>query len=780
MAILRAMRIRHFSFILALLPGLARAEGPTYHWPLDARPALTSTFGEYRNGRFHAGIDLKTWGQEGFPARAVDDASVVRVRTSPWGYGRAVYLKLRDGRTALYAHLSAFAPPIAERVEAEQERRGAYSVDLFLKEGEIPIKRGQIVGFSGSSGVGMPHLHFELRDEAERPVNALEHGFSVADSIPPTIRALALIPLDASALVNGGRDPYPFKAQWDQGRGRYLSPGRVLVSGPVGVAADVFDQADASASENRLAPYRLRLFADDAMAFEVTYSGFSYDENHLVDLDRNFALARRGAGRFHNLYRARGNRLPLYGGFQEGDGVLRAGVASDGPGIPLRPGPHLLRIVAEDIRGNRSEAEVEILVNAPPEVRKAGPPRIMRGMRGNAVGVYAQTCDADGDSLTVFFEDSVDEGQTWRTSLWMKVESGTTVGTGNRSGAEPLPLRDLIHRIRVTDPWGLEASLTYSPFGISVADTATFSCTPTIYPDFALVRVGSDRVLRTPPHATVAWPNARLDTLVVRETGLRSWEVVVPFDSTVNGDVTVTVFGTLPDGAFGRRVLTLTQQTVTPSSGGAVRSSDGMAEARFAPRRVYAPLFARAEAVQAEGRPDLPPVGAAYRFTPDDVPFDGRAELILRYPAGFDRPQKLGLYRQLEGGGWRFLDNRLDAKAGTVSAGVSAFSTFGLLLDETPPVIADLRPASGSKKTDRRPLLSATIRDAGAGIWREEDIALTLDGRRLISEYDPDKETVTARPKRPLRPGRHRLEVQVRDICGNEARAVSAFVIEVK
>ncbi|MBI2952491.1 M23 family metallopeptidase, partial [bacterium] len=552
------MRIKHFAFILALLPGLARAEEPAYHWPLDARPALTSTFGEYRNSRFHAGIDLKTWGQEGFPAFAVDDGSVIRVRTSPWGYGRAVYLKLRDGRTALYAHLSAFAPPIAERVETEQERRGAYSVDLSLKEGEIPVKRGQVMGFSGSSGVGMPHLHFELRDEAERPVNALEHGFSVADSIPPTIRALALIPLDASALVNDGRDPYPFKVQWDQGRGRYLSPGKVLVSGPIGVASDIFDQADASASENRLAPYRLRLLADDAMAFEVTYSGFSYSENHLVDLDRNFVLARRGAGRFHNLYRARGNRLPLYGGYREGDGVLHAGVASDGHGIPLKPGPHLLHVVAEDIQGNRSEAEIEVLVNAPPEARGGG----LRWISWeNVFGMNAQAWDADGDSLNVVFERSVDEGETWRTDLQTQVASGTEVDSGDRRQEEHLPTRDLIYRMRATDPWGLEASRTYAPFRISVVDTATFVCTPTTYPDFALIRVETDRILRTAPQVTVTWPNARSDTLVVRETGLRSCEVVVPFDSTVSGDVTVTVLGHRPPTGSESRTLPLPRQT---------------------------------------------------------------------------------------------------------------------------------------------------------------------------------------------------------------------------
>ena len=430
MAILRTMRIQHFSFILALLPGLARAGEPAYHWPLDARPALTSTFGEYRTGHPHAGLDLKTWGQEGFPVFAVDDGYVARVSASPWSYGRAIYVKLRDGRTTLYAHLSGFAPPIADRVEAEQERRGAYSVNLFLNAGEISVRRGQTLGFSGSSGVGMPHLHFELWDTAERRVNPLEYGFRVVDTIPPVIQALALAPLNASSLVEGGHDPYPFKVQWDQSRGGYLSPKQVLVHGLIGVAADVFDQADSSASTNRLASYRLRLLVDGAEAFQTTYSAFSFSDRHQVDLDRNFALARGGAGRFHNLYRAKGNRLPLYGGYREGDGVLRAGVESDGHGIPLKPGPHLLRVVAEDIQGNRSEAEVEVLVNAPPEARKGG---LRMVMWGNVFGINAKAHDADGDSLAVVFERSVDEGQTWRTDVQTRVASGTEVDSGDRS-----------------------------------------------------------------------------------------------------------------------------------------------------------------------------------------------------------------------------------------------------------------------------------------------------------------------------------------------------------
>ena len=122
------------SLILVVLCGAIAVADEAYHWPMDAKPALTSTFGEYRPGRFHAGLDLKTWGREGYPVNAVLDGYIWRIRTSPWGYGRAVYIKLKDGRTAVYAHLSKFVPAITAIVEAEQDRRGTYSVNLFLKE----------------------------------------------------------------------------------------------------------------------------------------------------------------------------------------------------------------------------------------------------------------------------------------------------------------------------------------------------------------------------------------------------------------------------------------------------------------------------------------------------------------------------------------------------------------------------------------------------------------------------------------------------------------------
>ncbi|MCY4352990.1 MAG: M23 family peptidase, partial [Gemmatimonadetes bacterium] len=68
------LRLSAISCIILSLFTTAHTEN--YHWPMDAPPALTSTFGEYRGGRLHAAIDLKTWGKEGYPVTAIADGYV--------------------------------------------------------------------------------------------------------------------------------------------------------------------------------------------------------------------------------------------------------------------------------------------------------------------------------------------------------------------------------------------------------------------------------------------------------------------------------------------------------------------------------------------------------------------------------------------------------------------------------------------------------------------------------------------------------------------------------
>ncbi|HEX7878087.1 MAG TPA: M23 family peptidase, partial [Candidatus Eisenbacteria bacterium] len=137
--------------LLLLVPTGVRGADRGYHAPIAATCPVSSSFGEYRANHFHGGLDFSTSGEVGLPIHAIADGWVWRVRASGSGYGRALYVRLADGRTQVTAHQSRFAPAIAAFVAAAQESLDRYEVDLSPGEGRLPVKRGEIIAWSGES-----------------------------------------------------------------------------------------------------------------------------------------------------------------------------------------------------------------------------------------------------------------------------------------------------------------------------------------------------------------------------------------------------------------------------------------------------------------------------------------------------------------------------------------------------------------------------------------------------------------------------------------------------
>jgi len=123
-------------------------------------------------GRLHAGVDIAA--PQGAPVAVAADGVVTRAGESPT-YGRFVEVKHAEGLTTLYAHMAAIAPRIAS---------GA------------AVKAGTAVGRIGSSGTSTgPHLHFEIRDVKDRPMNPalfLGRQFAEAEDLP--LRAARHVP----------------------------------------------------------------------------------------------------------------------------------------------------------------------------------------------------------------------------------------------------------------------------------------------------------------------------------------------------------------------------------------------------------------------------------------------------------------------------------------------------------------------------------------------------------------------------------------------------------
>ena len=146
----------------------ARGQHPApeeYIYPIrDVEGLYSANFGEMRPAHFHAGIDIKTDGAEGNPLVAVADSYVSRVSLGAYGYGRAVYLTLHNGTTAVYGHLQRFRKDIEGRVREERHARRSNSANLWFGPDTWPVKQGDVIGYVGTTGISTgPHLHYEFR-----------------------------------------------------------------------------------------------------------------------------------------------------------------------------------------------------------------------------------------------------------------------------------------------------------------------------------------------------------------------------------------------------------------------------------------------------------------------------------------------------------------------------------------------------------------------------------------------------------------------------------------
>ena len=244
--------------------------------PLEVPLILAGNFGEMRSNHFHSGLDIKTQQREGLRVIAPADGFVSRIKVAHFGYGKALYITHPNGYTTVYGHLQNFSPEIEAYVKKQQYEQESFEVEFFPNAEILPITKGSLIAYTGNTGgSGGPHLHFEIRDKEERPMNPMLFGFDIKDTTKPVISSLYAFPLDENATVNRANSKQklrliPLKT------GGYNAES-IEAFGNIGFGIETTDRQDLAANANGV--FNIQTFLNGNQNFEVDFSVFSFDES---------------------------------------------------------------------------------------------------------------------------------------------------------------------------------------------------------------------------------------------------------------------------------------------------------------------------------------------------------------------------------------------------------------------------------------------------------------------------------------------------------------------
>lgn len=707
-----------------------------YIWPTDGGFKTTSSFGEFRRMHFHGGVDIGTGSTTGFRVYAMRDGFVARISVSPVGYGKMLYVRHADGYYTTYAHLERFNVEIDARVQRMQRLLERYPVTIECTPDEFPVRKGDIIAYTGETGVGSPHLHFEIRDPNLDPINpmlALHHH--VKDDIPPVIYRLSLTPLDEHTLINGDWKTRIYQAK-AVAKGRFNIGEPIQVSGRVGFAIQARDRSNASWFRHGV--YGHDLYIGDSLICSTRLDRVPGPMSHQIGLYYDWNLLHRGRGRFERLYANSPSTLQIYNPRGPSSGIV------DSEGFP--DGRHRYRIVTHDFHGNISEVSGSIVFNHPPRF----------------------DLEEGEDQLRLHFEnfDNVTRIHLYTRKLGMQSWSHHSlvpkiVGDDGAVTIPLTPARYDVVKVVAENPWKTLSLPRFHFIRKPEAPPARVRLEQEFDDEFVRVVLSTDGVFTSAPTVYVYEGDSR------RVITMHNWDI-----NTCAG-----TFRPLETYSGTRRIVAQAEvngkealahsevdiHPIVPGTSGTVVIGGGALELAYEPLSVFKTLFLRVEKRADNGE-------ETYMLHPGHTVLNGGLTVRARVDPSLRNPVLL------HGGGSseELLATTVDEHTGTMAGRLTR--TIGDLFvasDVTPPSISRLhitRPAS------RTPVITFSFSDDLAGVDYHE-LKVYINGRFIIPEIDGEDRRVVCTVAEPLEAGTHNLTIIARDRVGNTRTVEQEFSI---
>jgi len=330
-------------------------EYQNYHSPLGIPLILASNFGELRPNHFHMGVDFKTKGKTGYNLYSIEEGYVSRIKVSPYGYGKVVYIDHPNGITSVYAHCREFKGQLDSLVTLTQEKEQNYAIEIFPSPNKIKVTKGQVFAVSGNSGSSTaPHLHFEIREtKTEHALNPLVYGFDIADHKKPEIRGVKIYGLTERGYQYAKKSVKKVTKKGSENY--YISENKISIpshflskSGGIGFAFDVIDRLDGAGNQCGL--YGSILIINGDTIFGQETNRVPFESTRYVNSHKDYYEYAHLKRKYHKTFRTEENTLPIY--IDDGLGLFH----------PQPGGKYNIHYIAYDTKGNTGHLKFELNV----------------------------------------------------------------------------------------------------------------------------------------------------------------------------------------------------------------------------------------------------------------------------------------------------------------------------------------------------------------------------------------------------------------------------------
>ena len=720
-----------------------------YTWPTNTGKHLSSNFGEFRATGYHLGLDIKTKGSIGHPVYAISSGYIARIVTNYSGFGRALYLTLDDGQTAVYAHLSKFSPQLEDRLKLEQEVKRSYITNIFLSPEEFKFEKGDIIGYSGNTGFSFgPHLHFEIRNKNGQTLNPLTNGLYQADRMAPIAEEISFIPLNSESWINGNQLPQNFPL-FQNKKGEYLFPDTINIFGVLGMSLKTFDKRQGA--NNIYQPHRIEVYIDESLHHSLQFDRLDYNWLSTANFIKDYRNARLNLGDFVKLYHNETDpSVPIHSDSTKGI-------------LELTPGYHDIKIHIMDHLMNLRIVRGTVFNMAPFDImaKPLGETKELISflIQSKSISVpiksvvaYSFTPYGYADErLTIQSSETLEEGKII-TILKKKINrKAIQFMAENKLGTLSKPFH-WIDSQNYSDYLNVsvDMDISYTDAGIYIQ----------IQPEKIVDADFSLRLKGEYQYETIPLNQIQPSVFLTKPLSPIIFEEVNQIEAILNGSIERQIRFDFP--------YTVAQ----PGSAVTVISKDGLFSIRSKKNSISRSTLMWIEAVHKYA-----PVkngnhlSRVYQLQPYEQPLLNSINIAVRYSSKYKDRDKLHLYFYDQKEGWSFIHTENNNERQVLTGEVKQLEAVTIIEDIIPPVIKSIHPGNnGNYPSLELSEFKIQIDDLLSGFDPSENsFELILDDQPLIYAYQPKLKTISYELEQPLLIGEHSLQFTVKDRAGNEA-----------